>query len=165
MSNRITPRIKSLITSPIKDKETQKLMEQFNSQNKIMDKALSNIRNFKMVSLVSQEAVASILTYVNAGTVPFSCSDFDRDEIQAMVFKATSADVGTSGLTVQLYDKTFSAEIAILTWVDAEDDIEKEIDVKDYLADKCCEIVLEVNVKKTGAGTASTLAFANLTTT
>lgn len=165
MANRVTPRIKDLVTSPIKNKEDQKLFDQINSQSKILDKALSHIRNFKMIPLVTTTKTASILTYVNAGTVPFSCSSFDMGEIQAMIFKCTSGTVGTSGLTVQLYDKTNSVEIAILAWLNVEDDTDKEVDVKDYLEGKCREIVLEVNIKKTIAGINSDLAYASLVTT
>ncbi len=164
MSSRVTPRMKDLTTSPIKDKDVQKLFDQINSQYKILDKALSNIRNLKQISLVHEELTVTVVTYVNAGNSEIHLDNYDIEELIEISFLARSTTVGTGGMTVQLWDSTNGVEIGTIVFGAADDDVAKTIDVKSYFADKTGIIALAVNAKRTGVGANSTLCCANLDT-
>lgn len=113
------------------------------------------VQNGQVIPLVTKVQVTNLITYENAGITIFNLDETVFDNISDIVFVGRSDIVGTGGLTIELYDATTPAQIDILIFAAAENGLIRTASIKAYLqAIGAGRVVLEVNIKKTGGGTA-----------
>jgi CheY-specific phosphatase CheX len=116
------------------------------------------VQNGQVIPTVTQSQLTNNITYMNVGTTILNLDETNFDNTEDIVFVAESGNVGSGGLTVQLYDKTNAVEITTLVFTAVEDDTIKTDSIKSYLEGiGAGRITLEVNIKKTAAGGAVTL--------
>jgi hypothetical protein len=121
------------------------------------------VQNGQVIPLVARTLVTNNITYGNAGTTVYNLDQTNFDNTDDIIFVAKSGDVGSGGLTVQLYDVENATEIDTLVFVDAEDNTIKSTSIKSYLESVGSgRITLEANIKKTGGGTAVAITCATI---